>query len=351
MVVHGREPYNAEPHPSALDGRRITPVGVFYSRNHGPVPDIHPPTWRLRVDGLVDDRLHLDLSTLQRYESVTLTATLQCAGNQRAGLLEVTDIPGEAPWGPGATSTATWTGARLAEVLAAAGVRDAAAHVAFTAPDPAADTDPTETYGGSIPIDKALAPEVLLAWGMNGDPLPPAHGGPVRVLVPGYVGARSVKWVHRVRVQAAPSDSHFQATAYRLLPADATPARGAEVALGQVPLGCAVLTPYAGATVTAGTTTVSGYALAGCARTVDRVDVSVDGGRTWRQATFDTDEAAPFVWRLWSSDVDLPPGAAEVVARAWDSSGSTHPESAATVWNPKGYVNNSWSRVRFTVAG
>jgi len=352
LLVHQQEPYNAEPRPAALAGRPLTPVGVFYVRNHGPVPDIEPGEWRLRVDGLVDRVLELDLATLrQTATSITRSATLQCAGNRRADLLEVADIPGEAPWGPGATSTATWTGVRLADVLGAAGVLPGAAHVVFTAPDHAADADPPQTYGSSIPLDKATAPEVLLAWGMNGEPLPPAHGGPVRMVVPGYIGARSVKWVHRVTVQTAPSDSYFQAAAYRLVPADARPARGAGLPLGQVALNCAVLTPQGGATVPPGPTTVSGYAMAGCGRTVGRVDVSTDGGRTWCQAAFDTDEATSFVWRLWSVEVDLPGGPAEVVARAWDSSGSTHPESASTVWNPKGYVNNSWPRVRFTVAG
>jgi len=136
MIVHETDPYNAEPACDALAGRMLTPLDSFYARNHGPVPLIDPQEWRLTVDGLVEHDLELSLDDLRRrFTSLTLTATLQCAGNRRSGLLTVRDIPGEHPWGSGATSTAAWTGARLADVLRAAGPREQAAHVAFAAPD------------------------------------------------------------------------------------------------------------------------------------------------------------------------------------------------------------------------
>ena len=202
MIVHEEDPYNAESPRGALAGAMLTPLNSFYSRNHGPVPQLDPRTWRLHVGGLVERELRLSLAGLRTGFPVrTLTATLQCAGNRRAGLMAVRDIRGEDPWGPGAISTAEWTGARLADVLRGAGVRDGAAHVAFEAPDispivsPIAD--PPQAYGGSIPLDAALAGDALLAWAMNGQPLPRLHGGPVRVVVPGFIGARSVKWVQR----------------------------------------------------------------------------------------------------------------------------------------------------------
>lgn len=350
MVVHEQDPYNAEPPRHALADRPLTPTDTFYSRNHGAIPDIEPEQWRLVVDGLVDRPLTLTLDDLRtRFDRRTTVATLQCAGNRRTGLLAVRDIPGEAPWGACATATATWTGVALADVLAAAGVGTDAGHVAFEAPDLALDARPQQPYGGSIPIGKALAGEVLLAWEMNGEPLSAVHGAPVRVVVPGYIGARSVKWVERVTVQREPSDNYFQATVYRLLPVDGTAAPGVGMSLGSVALNTDILRPDDGDRLPAGPTEVSGYAYAGDDRGVARVDVSLDGGTTWVQADLD-DQQSPWSWRLWRTRLDLPAGTVEVSARAWDTTGATQPESPAHVWNPKGYVNNSWARVTVSVA-
>lgn len=350
MVVFETDPYNAEPTRSALDGQRITPADTFYSRNHGPVPDVEPADWRLRVDGLVARPLELTLDDLQtRYPARSVVATLQCAGARRAAMTTIAPIPDEAPWGPCATSTAEWTGVALAEVLADAGLEPDAAHVAFTAPDVSRLPVPPETYGSSIPRGKATAPEVLLAWGMNGEPLPALHGGPLRVVVPGFIGARSVKWVTAITAQRAPSDNYFQAVAYRLLPADADPAsRTGGLSLTSVALNSDILRPDDGACVAAGPVRVSGYAYAGDDRAVARVDVSVDEGRSWRQAELDPDPQ-PWAWSLWHITVDLPVGTHVVTVRAWDSTGATQPERLETVWNPKGYVNNAWGHVTLDV--
>jgi sulfite oxidase len=141
-----------------------------------------------------------------------VVATLACAGNRRAELLKVRPVPGKDPWAHGAISTADWGGARLADVLGAPGVHpDDGLHVAFAAPDVAPEATPVQSYGGSIPLTKAMSEEVLLAWQMNGQPLPRIHGGPVRVTVPGYIGARSVKWLTAITVQPFPSENYFQA--------------------------------------------------------------------------------------------------------------------------------------------
>ncbi|TQF66107.1 sulfite oxidase [Rhodococcus spelaei] len=348
MIVHQTEPYNAEPPPDALADRAVTALDTFYSRNHGPIPQLDPHTWRLRVDGEVDHALSLSLAELQsRFEPRVLTATLQCAGNRRAGLMEVRDIPGEAPWGSGAISTAEWTGVRLADVLAAAGLGAAAEHVAFAAPDISTLAEPSQPYGASIPVTKALAGEVLLAWGMNGEPLPAAHGAPVRVVVPGYIGARSVKWVQRVSAQRHPSNNYFQATAYRLHAADSDPATAGPydgLSLGVVAVNADILRPVEGQTLPVGATEVTGYAFAGD-RGVARVDVSLDSGRSWVQADLD-EPSGPWAWRLWRTTLEVPAGPTVITARAWDTAAACQPESARLLWNPKGYVNNSWARVR-----
>lgn len=235
--------------------------------------------------------------------------------------------------------------------LRAAGVASGDLHVAFAAPDVSELATPPQAYGSSIPLDKALSDEVLLCWQMNSEPLPALHGGPVRAVVPGYIGARSVKWVTAITVQNAPSDNYFQSTAYHIMPADVDPDSAEPhtgFSLSSVALNCDVLVPDDGATVAAGALTISGYALAGDNRLVTRVDVSLDGGLSWQQAELGRD-LGPWAWRKWTLWVEAAPGPLTITARAWDSTGASQPECADVLWNPKGYANNSWARVRVDV--
>jgi sulfite oxidase len=350
LIVHEEDPFNAETGPAALAEGPLTATDAFYVRGHGGVPELDPATWRLRVQGLVDQELDLSLATLREaFRERMVSATLQCAGNRRAGLVAIRDIPGEAPWGPGATGTATWTGVALADVLAVAGPLREAAHVGFEGADLCSQAKPPERFGGSVPLDKACRPEVLLAWAMNGEPLPPVHGAPLRVVVPGYIGARSVKWLERIEVRSTPWQGYFQHVAYRLLPEDGTPRPGAGMPLGLVALNSDVLSPAEGETVAAGPVEVRGYAFAGGERHVARVDVSVDGGTSWSQAEL-LDDLGRWAWRHWRITVELAPGEHEILVRAWDSSAATQPEDDATLWNPKGYVNNARPRVRVRAA-
>jgi len=313
LIVHEDEPFNAETPLAALDEGPLTTTDAFYVRGHGVVPEVDPAAWRLRVHGLVERELDLSLTTLREaFRERTETVTLQCAGNRRAGLIAVREIPGEAPWGPGATGTATWSGVALADVLALAGPLREAAHVGFDGADLATEVVPAERFGGSIPLDKACRPEVLLAWAMNGTPLPAVHGAPLRVVVPGYIGARSVKWLERIEVRATPWEGYFQHVAYRLLPEDGTPGPGAGIPLGLVALNADLLSPVDGETVPAGPVEVRGR----------------------------------WAWRHWRVTVELAPGDYEILVRAWDSSAATQPEDEAALWNPKGYVNNARPRAR-----
>ena len=346
MVVHEREPFNAETGLGALIESPVTANDAFYVRSHGAVPEAEHDRWRLRVDGAVERELCLSLETLREaFRERQVTATLQCAGNRRAGLIAVREIPGEAPWGPGATGTATWSGVALADVLELAGPTGEAAHAGFEGADLCPEAQPAQLFGGSIPLDKATRSEVLLAWAMNGEPLPPVHGAPLRVVVPGYIGARSVKWLRRIELRAQPWAGYFQHVVYRLVPEDGTPGPGVGMALGLIAVNSAVLSPIDDTTVPAGAVTVRGYAFAGGDRYVARLDVSTDGGASWSAAEL-LDDLGKWAWRQWRLTLELSPGAHEILVRAWDSSAATQPEDAASLWNPKGYVNNARSRIR-----
>ena len=344
MLVHEVEPFNAEPRPGVLAGCAITPLDAFYVRGHGSIPELDARSWRLGVGGLVDRPLELGVEELRdgRFTDRELVVTLQCAGNRRADLLAAGEIPGEAPWGPGATGTATWRGVSLAEVIATAGARAAASHVAFVGLDRAEETAPPQPFGASIPLAKAQAPEVLLAYEMNGHALRAVHGAPLRVIVPGYIGARSVKWLQRIELRSEPWDGYFQNIAYRLLAPDQQPGPGVGMALGEVPLNSAILNPHDGAHLAAGPVQLDGYAFAGGGRQIARVEVSHDHGTSWTRAQL-RDDQGPWAWRLWHAQIELPPGEHELLARAWDTAAHTQPEHARTVWNPKGYANTSWA--------
>jgi hydroxyacylglutathione hydrolase len=353
LVVWSEEPLNAETPLDVLCASEITPNTLFFVRNHGPIPEIDPAEYRLSVRGLVAEPLTLTLDDLRRrFERVSLDAVLSCAGNRRSELAAIAPIPGQAPWGPGATGNARWGGVRLRDVLQAAGIETGAAHVAFTGLDRCTEEGEEIPFGGSIPLAKALAPEVLLADLMNGGPLPPAHGFPLRVIAPGYIGARSVKWLATITVQSQPSTNYFQARTYRLYPSrvrsETTPEHG--FSLGETPVNSAICRPAEGAAVAGPRVLAGGYAITGGTREIERVEVSLDRGATFQTAKLlgGGDAGA---WRLWEAELDLGPGPHELAVRAWDSAASTQPENAEGIWNLKGYLNNSWHRVRFTVAG
>ena len=348
LIVHEQEPFNAETGLAALAEGPVTATDAFYVRGHGAVPEIDPAAWRLRVHGAVERELDLSLETLREaLREREVTATLQCAGNRRAGLIAIRDVPGEAPWDPGATGTATWTGVALGDVLALAGPH--AGHVGFEGADVSPEAKPAQQFGGSIPLEKARRPEVLLAWAMNREPLPVVHGAPLRVVVPGYIGARSVKWLERIEVRSEPWHGYFQHVVYRLLPEDGTVAPGAGMPLGLIALNSDVLSPADGDTVDAGPVQVRGYAFAGGERHVTRVDVSLDAGASWTQTQL-LEDLGPWAWRHWQITVELSPGEHEILVRAWDSSAATQPEDEAALWNPKGYVNNARPRIRVRAA-
>lgn len=353
LIVHSASPFNAEPPLRKLRASFITPSALFYIRSHGTIPAIEAGTYRLRVHGRVATPLELSLDELRaRFPARRETAVLQCAGNRRADLQVVRPTAGD-PWAPGAIGNATWEGVALADLLRAAGVEASASlHVAFAGADEVAEGGPPFHFGASIPIAKAMSPEVLLACRMNGAPLAPAHGHPLRVVVPGYAGVRSVKWLSEIEVRDSPSDNHFQQEDYRLFPPDVD---GTDVdwASGMVidalPVNAAICEPARGARLPPGRVEMRGYAIAS-ARSIARVDVSVDGGRHWRRAALTRDPGAPWAWTFWEAAFDLGPGEHELAVRAWDEAGQTQPALPDDMWNFKGYLSAAWHRVRIVVA-
>jgi sulfite oxidase len=350
LIVRQAEPLNAEPPSELLREQPVTPNELFFVRNHGGVPSVDPAAYRLTIGGLVRRPLSLSLTELREHPPVHVAATVQCAGNRRQELIAHKPIPGELPWGEDAISSAFWTGVPLASLLAAAEPEPEARHVAFDGLDQVERHGERFGFGGSIPLEKAQTPEVILAYEMNGAPLPSVHGAPLRALVPGYIGARSVKWLSAITLQEEPSANYFQAKAYRLFPPDVTAETvdwESGLMLGEMALNAVINSPAEGARVAPGVLRVKGWALSGGGRRVERVELSGDGGRSWIAAELYEDRG-PWVWRFWRASVGLLAGEHELVVRAWDSAGETQPEAIASVWNFKGYMNNAWHRVRIS---
>jgi sulfite oxidase len=348
-LVRQDNPYNGEPPLDLLVRNHLTPIPLFFARNHGDIPHIDPAAFRLAVNGLVQHPLALSLQDLlEKFQTSTLTATLQCAGNRRLEMTRVAAIPGELPWDSGAISTAEWRGIRLSDVLDAAVLTAEAQHVEFTGLDQVSRLGHNFGFGGSIPLNKALTQEVLLAFEMNGQPLTPLHGFPLRAIVPGYIGARSVKWLSDIEVRSNPSQNYFYARAYQLFPPQAnaeTVDWDSGIKLGDYPVNAVICTPHQGERIAGKSIRVQGYACAGGGRTIARVDLSIDEGQTWVTARLD-DYPNPWTWRLWQANLELSPGPNEIIVRAWDTAANTQPEDVRQTWNFKGYLNNSWHRVR-----
>jgi sulfite oxidase len=354
--IHSEEPPNAETPPHSLRESFVTPVERFFVRSHGSPPKVEAGGYSLEVRGLVDHPLSLSLKDLKKnFPKREITAALHCAGNRRAQLMKVRQIPGETAWDIGAIGNARWAGVSLRELLLEAGVGEEARHVAFTGLDEVTLQDGTTPFGGSIPLEKALGEDVLLAYEMNGEPLATVHGYPLRAMVSGYIGARSVKWLSQIEVRQEPSDNHFQTHDYRLYPADEEPgepdpAEGEP--LGDLYVNSAICRPVGGELVPAGLIKVAGYAITGGGRQVETVEVSADGGETWQGADLTLSED-PGAWVFWETRVD--PGSERreihLLARARDTSGEIQPASPHQTWNPKGYANNAYHRVDIRRSG
>jgi sulfite oxidase len=348
LIVYEEHPLNVGTPTACARQTFLTPKERFFVRNHSSVPEVDLQSYRLSVTGMVESSLDLSLDELRAmFPEAEVPATLQCAGHRRRELAALQPIAGEIPWGADAISTATWRGVSLREVLLAAGIVPGARHVSFLGLDTMEQGAEPSGFGGSIPIEKALSAETLLAYEMNGEPLPPLHGFPLRVIVPGYIGARSVKWVTNIHVQAHPSTNYFQAHAYKLFPPHVQAEQvdwATGQMLGELPLNAVICHPQEGERLAAGPIRVEGYAITGTEGHIERVELSVDEGATWTSVTL-LKPSPPWTWRFWEATLTLPAGTYQLAVRAWDSAGRTEPQDISQVWNWKGYLNHAWQRV------
>jgi len=354
MTVAGSDPVSFEElqlaarnHGLPLEALRwpLTPVGLHYLLIHYDIPMVDAAGWRLEVGGRVAAPLSLSLDELRRRPVVSLPVTFECAGNGRALL---SPRPRSQPWLVEAVGTAEWTGTPLRSLLAEAGVNaDGVVEVLFTGSDRGVEGGVQQRYERSLPLAEALAEDVLLAWAVNGQPLPPQHGAPLRLVVPGWYGMTNVKWLERITVLDEPFAGYQQAEAYRLLDGqgpDGPVTRMRPRAL-LVPPGIPdfytrrrLLGP--------GPCRLEGRAWSGSGQ-VTAVEVSDDDGRSWAGASLG-EPVGRWAWRPWALDWS-PPGPGEYVlcCRATDATGERQP--SGPVWNRKGYANNAVHRVPVTV--
>jgi len=338
LVVHRAHPLNCETSLPALVGGVVMPNARFYVRNHFQIPKLDPAAWRLQVDGLVDRPLTLSLRDLMAMPSQTSVVTLECAGNGRSALEP--RVNGE-QWNFGAVSTAEWTGVPIAEVLDRAGVKADARTVVFRGIDSGAvdGREGTIRFERSLHVDEARGSEALLAYAMNGEPLPIQHGYPLRAIVPGWYAVASVKWLDRIDVERESFQGHYQTGAYFFeWQRDGRTVRE-PVTLQRV--RSLITEPEAGAAVACGDLTIRGVAWSGAAP-IAHVEVSLNGG-PWQEARL-VGERKRHRWQWWELRVRLDDaGPVEIRARATDMANRTQPD--VPEWNRLGYGNNVIQRV------
>lgn len=299
----------------------VTPVRLFFVRNHFDTPEIDLSQWRLRIEGCVERELELSWEQLNELPARSVFATMECAGNGRSFLRQPVE---GVQWGAGAVGHAEWTGVPLALVLQRAGLRADAIEIVAEGADCGSEKghpDPMP-FAHGLPREKALHPDTLLALRMNGEPLEPSHGFPVRLLVPGWYGVCAVKWLTRLTAVSEPFGGYFQTVKYTVR---RRTGRGEEVeAVGPMPVKSEIIRPGSGETLGLGMNRILGFAWAG-EEAVAAVEVSVDGGRSWGRADLKGLQA-PYSWTLWEYLWEAgAPGEYQLLSRAVSDTGRVQP--------------------------
>ena len=334
----------ARNHGMPLEALRhdVTPLGLHYLLIHYDIPVVEPAAWRLEVGGLVDAPRSLSLDDLRALPAVTRTVTMECAGNGRA---QLAPRPVSQPWLLEAVGTATWTGVRVRDVVTPSG---GAVDVVFSGLDRGVEAGVEQRYERALPVADALGDDVLLAYEVNGVPLPPQHGFPLRLLVPGWYGMTSVKWLGAITAIDRPFDGYQQATAYRVRRHADEPGEPVTRIVPRSLIAPPGVPDFMTRRrfVEAGPVALTGRAWSGFGP-IERVEVSVDGA-TWGDAALDP-PGDPAAWRGWRFAWDATPGEHVLRCRCTDATGRTQPDDPP--WNLGGYANNAVHRVPVTVTG
>jgi len=354
LVVLGDRPLVAETPEHLLDDD-TTPTQKFYIRNNGQIPEQNkePEQWKITIDGEVDRKLDLTLGELKaKFKPVTRRMVLECGGNGRSFFSP--QARGN-QWTNGGAGCAEWTGARLADVLKAAGVKSSAVFTGHYGADPHLSGEPNRVaLSRGVPIHKAMDENNLIVWAINGEPLPLIHGFPVRLVIAGWPGSVSHKWLTRIWVRDKPHDGQgMGGTSYRVPVKPIVPGSNDDGKafrdLESMPVRAIITSPGNGAKLPAGSTEVKlrGAAWAGDF-VVKQVDVSTDFGATWRKVNLGKPKNK-YDWQRWTATVKVPSdGYYEIWARATDSRGIMQPHAAAN-WNPQGYGGNPMHRVAILI--
>jgi DMSO/TMAO reductase YedYZ molybdopterin-dependent catalytic subunit len=323
----------------------ITPVGLHYLLIHYDIPAVDPAAWELELAGAFERPLTLSLADLQARETVTVPVTMECAGNGRARL---DPRPVSQPWLTEAVGTAAWTGTPLAPLLREAGPGDGAIEILFTALDGGVEGGVRQVYERSLPLPEALEAGAILAWGIGDVPLPPQHGFPLRLVVPGWYGMTNVKWLRRITALETPFEGYQQARGYRLRRSEDDPGEPVTRMLPRALMAPPGVPDFMTRKrfVAPGDLALEGRAWSGRGA-IRRVEVSVDGGETWADATLG-EAPGPHAWRGWSFTWrGAEPGEHEVLCRATDAAGNVQPLEPD--WNVGGYANNAVQRTPVVV--
>jgi sulfane dehydrogenase subunit SoxC len=324
----------------------LTPIGLHYLLIHYDIPHVDRATWSLHVGGQVRRSLTLTLGDLRARPARTVAVTMECAGNGRARL---EPRPVSQPWLVEAVGTAEWTGTPLSPLLEEAGLLDDAVEIVFAGLDHGMEGGIEQDYERSLSVAEASRDDVILAYEMNGQPLLPQHGFPLRLVVPGWYGMTNVKWLARITAVAEPFRGFQQAEGYRMLH---DPDEAGEPVTRMMPRALMVPPGYPDFMtrrrfVGVGPSKIRGRAWSGVAP-VTQVQVSADQGRTWHDAALDDPDLGSYAWRSWSWTWEPEaPGDYELWCRARDAAGNEQPGDAD--WNVKGYANNAVQRVPVTV--
>jgi sulfane dehydrogenase subunit SoxC len=335
-------------HSMPLEALRypITPLGLHYLLIHFDIPAVDASTWQLNVGGRVRRPLRLDLEQIKSRPAVTIAVTLECAGNGRA---LTSPRPLSQPWLAEGVGTAEWTGTRLGPLLEEAGLLPAARDVVFTGLDRGVQGGVEQHYERSLSVKDASGEDVLLAYAINGQPLPPQHGFPLRLIVPGWYGMAHVKWLRSITVLDSRFAGYQQAVAYHHRRSEADAGAAVERILPRALMVPPGVPDFMSRTrfVRPATHMIEGRAWSGRAPVI-KVEFSVDGGATWSSAALE-EPVSVQAWRRWTYRWDAGvPGDYELCVRATDAAGNVQPSEQD--WSLEGVQNNAIQRVRVIVA-